>query len=154
MSHRSPIVVLICPQCQKSFGVRTALKDRKFCTRACCNIAKKLPDGLTFWAKVNKQGPLPDISHWTLGNCWLWQAYTTKRGYGVFSRTDGPQKSYPVRAHRWSYEQEIGLIPIDRPQLDHLCRVRNCVRPTHLEPVTGAENIRRGLTGKWQVKCK
>ena len=47
-------------------------------------------------------------------------------------------------AHRLYYErQHHGPIPPDR-QLDHLCRVPACVNPDHLEPVTAAENIRRG----------
>lgn len=32
--------------------------------------------------------------------------------------------------------------------LDHLCRVRNCVNPAHLEPVTQAENVRRSPLAK------
>jgi len=32
--------------------------------------------------------------------------------------------------------------------LDHLCRNRACVRPSHLEPVTQTENIRRGAGTK------
>ena len=51
-----------------------------------------------------------------------------------------------VPAHRAVYEAIIGAIP-DGLQLDHLCRVRACVNPAHLEPVTCRENIRRGLTG-------
>jgi hypothetical protein len=41
------------------------------------------------------------------------------------------------------YEALTGSIPADL-QLDHLCRVRNCVNPAHLEPVTPRENVRRG----------
>jgi hypothetical protein len=34
-------------------------------------------------------------------------------------------------------------------ELDHLCRVRRCVNPAHLEPVTSSENKRRSpLTGR------
>jgi len=46
-------------------------------------------------------------------------------------------------AHRLSYETEIGPIP-EGLELDHLCRVRSCVNPLHLEPVTHQENVRRG----------
>lgn len=48
--------------------------------------------------------------------------------------------------HRIAYELLVGPIP-DGLQLDHLCRVRNCVNPDHLEPVTGQENMRRGYFG-------
>lgn len=70
-------------------------------------------------------------------DCWIWTAATTK-GYGVF--WDG---SAVVYAHRWSYEHHVGPIP-DGLVLDHLCRIPACVNPTHLEPVTLAENTERG----------
>lgn len=50
-------------------------------------------------------------------------------------------------AHRWSYAVHVGPIP-DGLDLDHLCRVRNCMNPEHLEPVTRQVNSARGETGK------
>ena len=50
-------------------------------------------------------------------------------------------------AHRVSYEMAKGKIP-DGLQLDHLCRMTLCVNPSHLEPVTPKENIRRGETAE------
>ena len=70
--------------------------------------------------------------------CWLWTASLTIKGYGTF--WDGERL---VPAHRWSYEHHVGPIPVGLV-LDHTCRVRCCVCPTHLEAVTTAENIRRG----------
>lgn len=46
-------------------------------------------------------------------------------------------------AHRISYEWAWGEIPAGL-QIDHLCRVRHCVEPGHLEAVTQRENILRG----------
>lgn len=47
------------------------------------------------------------------------------------------------RAHRIAYELLIG--PIAKGLvLDHLCRNPGCVNPDHLDPVTSAENTRRG----------
>ena len=46
-------------------------------------------------------------------------------------------------AHRWSYQHHIGPVP-EGLVLDHLCRVRHCVNPDHLEPVTSRENTLRG----------
>ena len=76
----------------------------------------------------------------TSGECWLWLAATDRAGYGQF-KIAGRQ----VKAHRYAYELLVGPIP---PGLviDHLCRVTGCVRPSHLEPVTNRENVRRGDT--------
>jgi len=90
----------------------------------------KLPD--RFWNKVQAE---PN------SGCWLWTGYLT-RGYGQFN-IDGQMH----RAHRLAYERLVGPIP-ESLDIDHICRIRNCVNPEHLEPVTRAENIRRGTTGQ------
>lgn len=74
--------------------------------------------------------------------CWLWTGSLTYDGYGIF-REDNRRTG----AHRFAYEYLIGPVP-DGMQLDHLCRVRNCVNPEHLEPVTGAENTRRAFEAR------
>ena len=79
-----------------------------------------------FWAKVDKTP-----------TCWLWTGAKTG-GYGVFGH---PQR----RSHRLSYEWLVGPIP-EGLQMDHLCRVRACVNPDHLEPVTQQVNLLRGET--------
>lgn len=78
-----------------------------------------------FWSKVDKSG-----------DCWLWTG-SRSVGYGNLG-IDGQT----VLAHRYVYELEIGPIP-DGLQIDHLCRVRHCVNPDHLETVTQRENIMR-----------
>jgi hypothetical protein len=70
--------------------------------------------------------------------CWRWPGAKNPKGYGVIRR-DG--KRLPV--HRVAYELRVGPIP-DGLVLDHLCRVRNCANPAHLEPVTPGENTLRG----------
>lgn len=99
------------------------------------------PPEVRFWPKVDKDGPIPEYAP-HLGPCWLWLAAQNGQGYGVFRLPDRRN----VRAHRWAYEALVGPIP-DRLQLDHLCRIRHCVNPAHLEIVTNAENARRGLPG-------
>jgi len=56
-------------------------------------------------------------------------------------------------AHRFSYEYFIAPIP-DGLEIDHLCRNRACVSPTHLEPVTRQENHRRGIGAAGRDFCK
>lgn len=73
-------------------------------------------------------------------SCWLWTGSQDGRGYGLFF--DGVK---PVRAHRYSYMVYKSEIP-QGLVIDHLCRVRNCVNPEHLEAVTQKENLYRGDT--------
>lgn len=80
-----------------------------------------------FWAKVDGG----DVT-----TCWVWGA-TTSNGYGKFRGEAGL-----VNAHKWAYEAMIGPVP-DGLHLDHLCRVRACVNPWHLDPVTPLVNVRR-----------
>ena len=80
--------------------------------------------------------------------CWLYTGCLHASGYGLLSA--GGRKSPLLRAHRVSYELHVGPIP-GGMHLDHLCRVRNCVNPTHLEPVTQAENNRRA--GEARTHC-
>lgn len=78
------------------------------------------------------------------GPCDIWTGSLDKDGYGRIKRN-----GMTYRAHRIAYEEAKGPIP-DGLQLDHLCRVRNCINPDHLEAVTCQENIRRGELGAAQ----
>lgn len=75
-----------------------------------------------------------------IGNgCWEWAgAVDRKTGYGKLS-----YEGRVTTAHRASYTALVGPIP-QGLVVDHLCRNKVCVRPSHLEAVTNAENIRRG----------
>ena len=67
--------------------------------------------------------------------CKLWEGYIDKAtGYGRTASNEW--------AHRWAYRQAYGPIP-EGLHIDHLCSVRACIEPTHLEAVTQAENNRR-----------
>lgn len=86
------------------------------------------------------RGPVPDRIESRLdrtGGCWLWTGKCDRGGYGRIW-TAGRHR----RVHRVAYEAWVGPIP-EGLEIDHLCRVRNCVNPAHLEPVTQAENVRR-----------
>ncbi len=89
-----------------------------------------------FWPKVNKNGPMPSPY---LGPCWVWAAALYRSGYGAFRADDKAR-----RAHIVAYELVAGPVP-DGLELDHLCRNKACVNPAHLEPVTRAVNLTRGI---------
>lgn len=89
--------------------------------------------------------------------CWLWAGHIDRDGYGKFTFAVPGSKIRNTGAHRLSYEIYVGPIP-EGLQIDHLCRTRNCVRPDHLEPVTGKENTRRSpkrfVKGELRSHCK
>lgn len=78
--------------------------------------------------------------------CWLWLGATNEKGYALINVKSLNGTWATRRAHRVAYEAAQGAIPKELV-IDHKCRVRCCVNPYHLEPVTNAENIRRGLAG-------
>lgn len=73
------------------------------------------------------------------GECWLWTGRLDVDGYGRITI-----KKRPARAHRAAYETFVGPIP-EGMEIDHLCRVRHCVRPDHLEAVTHRVNVTRSV---------
>jgi len=91
-------------------------------------------------ARIDRKGP---------DDCWHWKGCIDRsHGYGLFY-FEGSRES----AHRASYKAFNGPIQ-NGLTIDHLCRVRDCVNPKHLEAVTIKENILRGvgLTAKNRVK--
>lgn len=70
--------------------------------------------------------------------CWQWRRSLDSNGYGLIRVAGKTQK-----AHRVVYELEVGPIR-EGLVLDHVCRNRGCVNPTHLEVVTQQVNILRG----------
>lgn len=85
-----------------------------------------------FWEKVEKTD-----------SCWLWSS-ALFQGYGIFSLRRGKT----IRAHRLAYELLVGPIP-DGLEIDHLCYVRRCVNPSHLEAVTTQVNVKRANARRW-----
>jgi hypothetical protein len=126
-------------------GCGKPARKRKLCNshyerlrrRGAFEIRSKDPIA-RLWDRINKNGPVstyrPD-----LGACWIWQG-ATSNGYGRV-RFDGKTRL----AHRVVWTLTIGEFPEDK-QPDHLCRVRACVNPSHLEPVTQRINLLRGAS--------
>lgn len=73
--------------------------------------------------------------------CWLWLGQVSKKGYPFFYVRNASRR---IRAHRYAYEMFRGPIQASLV-MDHLCRVRCCVNPDHLEAVTNKENLARGV---------
>jgi hypothetical protein len=99
-----------------------------------------------FWTQVNKNGPIPEHKP-ELGPCWLWTGRTDPAGYGRYS-----YQGIVLQAHVFSWNLHKGL-PMNQQtrqdvakiQRDHLCRVRNCIHPEHLEQTDRKTNILRGI---------
>lgn len=101
-------------------------------------------DESRFWQKVDKNGPQPGADTLAAGmdRCWIWKGHVGSKGYGkAWAKKRG------WKAHVFSYFVTVGRVPKGK-ELDHLCELRACVNPGHLEPVTHTENMRRGRWGK------
>ena len=72
--------------------------------------------------------------------CWLWQGAKNGKGYATHRVSKGKVSV----VHKFYYELVKGPVPKGLV-LDHLCRIKHCVNPDHLEPVTNQENVLRGL---------
>lgn len=88
-------------------------------------------------AKTDIQA-LQDHTKELANGCHVWVGYLNSQGYGQVHR-----KNVTMGAHRLSYVVNIGPIP-DGCEIDHLCRNRACVNPTHLEAVPHRVNVGRG----------
>ena len=85
-----------------------------------------------FWSKV-KVSPT---------GCWIWLAAVNNQGYAFFGcRSRGAWRM--ELAHRVAYAALVEPFP-PGTESDHLCRVRACVNPDHIEPVTHSVNRLRG----------
>lgn len=100
--------------------------------------ARRTDPVVRFRAKVRLDGPIP-AHRPDLGPCAIWTGRPNGSGYGSFGlngRTIGAHVAAVILDGR---EVPDGL------EVDHLCRVRMCVRASHLEVVTHEVNIQRNL---------
>ena len=74
------------------------------------------------------------MTRWTDYDCIVWPGRLSPEGYARVG---------PKYVHTMIYEANVGPIP-EGHEPDHLCRVRACIQPKHLEAVPKRENIRRG----------
>lgn len=115
-------------------GVHGLAELRKGTTKSCgCLALETVPIMERLMAFV-----IPEPN----SGCLLWTGALNRAGYGSIGR--GRAGEGVALAHRVTYEHFVGPIP-EELELDHLCRVRSCCNFRHLEPVTHAENVRRGI---------
>lgn len=116
-----------CEYCNQLYTKKR--RKQRFCSPECMRVVVHTNTlDQAFFSRIKKQ---PD------GGCWLYTGYITPNGYGTF----GYQKKFHY-AHRFSYEFYKGPIP-EGLEVDHLCKVRNCCNPDHLEAVTTLVNQHR-----------
>jgi hypothetical protein len=96
---------------------------------------QRIPLEARFWSKVKVS---------TRNACWQWQGSTGSHGYGQIWC---PEVQVCRLAHRVAYELVIGAIPKGLT-IDHLCGVKTCANPYHMEPVSQGENTKRALAKK------
>lgn len=100
-------------------------------------ISLSRSDERRLWAKIEKTD-----------GCWLWTAGKTPAGYGKFWLSGATEL-----AHRIVYIALVGTVPYNLT-LDHTCRVRHCVNPDHLDPVTQQENTLRSPIAPAAINAK
>ena len=84
----------------------------------------------------------PRIERDGIYGCWRWRGERDPDGYGRLGQ---------ARAHRVIWELATNEPLYREQELDHLCRRRDCVRPSHLEVVTRSQNE---LRKAWRVRVR
>lgn len=91
-------------------------------------VARSVPATIRIWRTIEMGSD---------AECWPWTGHTNTGGYGQIG-----EGTRDLLVHRIVCEMAHGPIP-DGYEVDHLCKVRHCCNPFHLEAVPKAENNRR-----------
>jgi hypothetical protein len=107
--------------------------------RSANPVIRKSPDPTHhplrfFWDKIEGE---PN------SGCWLWTGSLNGRYPKIW---DG-RRGHVIYAHVFAWTVLRGPVPLGY-DVDHLCRVKICVNPQHLEPVTRRENLRRSAASR------
>lgn len=129
------VAEFICPQCGTTVKrYRSHARGAKVhCSYRCARLSQHQDrppptvDPFASRVRVDERG------------CWIWSGHISREGYGRYGER---------YAHRVMYERHKGPIP-DGTEIDHLCRVRSCCNPDHLEAVPHRVNSIRGTVGQW-----
>jgi len=74
--------------------------------------------------------------------CWIWRGTFGTNGYGKYES---------INAHVYIYKYHGFKIP-EGLHLDHMCNIIACVNPTHMQPLTQAENNRKRKSNKLTIE--
>lgn len=83
------------------------------------------------------------------GGCWISTYSVGSHGYAQVGWNDGV-KTRMVLAHRAAWVHVNGQMPLGMT-LDHTCKVRRCVNPSHLRMLPNFENARRVSGKDWPM---
>lgn len=125
-------MILTCESCSGTFSRpnKQVRSGRQFCSRGCCHAGFSIPIERRL---EDRSMPIPFCG------CIVWLGYINEKGYGIVKYKG---RMRPV--HRVSWELANNCTIPDDLETDHLCRVRCCINPNHLEPVTRSINQLRG----------
>lgn len=121
--------------CHCGCGEKTKIASR---TKASQHQRKGEPNRFLAGHRFKKHPDYVKEDRGYVTPCWIWQGAKDWDGYGLLRR--GGQST---GAHIWYYKRAKGSIP-EGTEIDHLCSIRPCVNPDHLEATTHTENVRRG----------
>ncbi|MHB8311836.1 MAG: HNH endonuclease signature motif containing protein [Candidatus Dormibacteria bacterium] len=141
-TRRFPMRQLQSKTCSAE-GCERGVRARGWCSR---HYAQQRKNGLPLLGRTALEDRLWAKVEARPSGCWEWRG-ARGRGYGVIWVAGALAK-----AHRVVYELLVEPIPPGF-ELDHLCRRPACVNPSHLEPVTHVENMRRGLGHGHESHC-
>ncbi len=125
-----------CQFCCLNFEVaRFRAKTQKFCSKKCEGDSRVIPPMMRLRYIVDENG------------CWLWTGALDDGGYAAMSI-----RRKTTRVHVVTYVDKNGPVPTGL-ELDHLCRIRRCINPDHLEAVTSLVNTQRGARWNAPIVC-
>lgn len=144
---RTPDGYRFCKTCKREISRRVAARRRsegrkspraRRAARRRAGLILGLPESV--WGRLHVR----DCGYET--PCLVWSGTIASTGYGVVGI-----KGRQHKVHRLVYEAVCGPMPRrddegKRIVSDHLCRNRACAAPTHIDPVTDAENVMRGVS--------
>lgn len=121
-------------KCSANTCIKTTQNNGRYCTTHYWRLRHWGMLERTFDERIDSQYSVDE------NGCWIWRNKPSGHGY---SETTNNGKR--IKLHRYMYERYKGEIPVGLV-IDHLCRVRHCINPDHLEAVTNRENVLRGIS--------